>query len=77
MLILECGRGLYIFPSSKKNNFRMNMTRQQEGHTVVWPQSLGWSVPYKSGWMRGSQGAMATNDSSPRGQRMEQGLRRS
>lgn len=43
------------------------MTRQQEGHIVVWLQSLGWSVPYKSGWLRGSQGAMATNDSSPRG----------
>ena len=77
MLILECGRGKarkITFPQGKKNNFRMNMSRQ-EGHIVVWPQFLGCSVPYQSGWLRGSQKAMATNASSPRGQRMEQGLR--
>ena len=63
-----------FFPQGKKNNFRMNMTRQQEGHIVVRPQSLGWSGPYKSGWLRGSQEAMATNAASPRGgQRTEQG----
>ena len=67
---------IYSSLKVRKNNFRMNIIRQQEGHIVVRPQSLGWSAPYKSGRLRGSQEAMATNASSPSsGQRAEQGLR--